>query len=156
VDHAGADIGQPTSFFVGSALNLAPLDISREIKNLQRKIEAGADFLLTQPVYQPEQAQKFWEQYTSLHGILDIPVLVGVLPLFSARHASFLHNEVPGISIPETIRERMQQAGDDAPWEGVRISLELIEQMRLWAAGIYLMPQFGRYDLAAEIVEGCR
>ncbi len=153
VDHAGVDIGQPTSFFVGCALNLAPQDISREIKNLQRKIEAGADFLLTQPVYQPEQAQAFWEQYTGLHGQLPIPVLVGVLPLFSARHASFLHNEVPGISIPGTIRERMQAAGDDAPWEGVRISLELIEQMRSWLAGIYLMPQFGRYDLAAEIVE---
>jgi methionine synthase I (cobalamin-dependent)/5,10-methylenetetrahydrofolate reductase len=156
VDHAGVDIGQPTSFFVGCALNLVSLDIQGEIKNLQRKIQAGADFLLTQPVYQSELAKEFWERYEDVHGKLTIPVLVGVLPLYSARHASFLHNEVPGISIPEAIQVRMQAAGDSAPREGVRIALELVEQMRSWAAGIYLMPQFGRYDLAAEIVEGCR
>ena len=80
---------------------------------------------------------------------------MGVLPLFSARHALFLHNEVPGINIPDRIRERLQDAGDQGPKEGVTISLELIEQMN-WASGIYLIPQFSRYDLAAEIVEGAK
>jgi len=156
VDHAGVEIGQPTSFFVGCALNLTPQDPEREIKNLQRKLQAGADFLLTQPVYEPEQAQAFLARYASRHGPLEVPLLAGVLPLYSARHASFLHNEVPGVSIPELLRERMQAAGEEAPQEGVRIALELVEAMRTFACGIYLMPQFSRYDLAAEIIEGVK
>jgi len=154
VDHAGVEIGQPTSFFVGCALNLTPLDAGREIKNLRRKLEAGADFLLTQPVYQPQEAAAFITRYADQVGPLEIPVLVGVLPLYSARHATFLHNEVPGVIIPEDLRQRMQAAGEGAAHEGVRIALELVEQMRSWISGIYLMPQFNRYDLAAEIIEG--
>ena len=153
VDHAGVEIGQPTSYFVGSALNLCPLDVDREIKVLRRKLQAGTDFLLTQPVYQPERAASFLERYTAQYGLLETPVLAGVLPLVSLRHASFLHNEVPGIDIPEEILERLRAAGEAAPGEGVRIALELIDQMRPWASGIYLMPAFNRYDLAAEIVE---
>jgi 5,10-methylenetetrahydrofolate reductase len=156
LDHAGADIGQPTSFFVGCALNLCPLDPEREIKNLNRKLQAGADFALTQPVYDPQVAEDFLRRYTNEHGPLSIPVLVGVLPLYSPRHVAFLHNEVPGISIPEEIRKRILSAGINAPHEGVRIALELIEQMKTWANGVYLMPAFNRYDLAAEIVDGCR
>ena len=155
VDHAGAEIGQPTSFFVGCALDLTPPDPERELKSLRRKLAAGADFLLTQPVYQPEEARAFLRRYEDRYGPMEAPVLAGVLPLYSARHASFLHNEVPGVAIPEEIRQRMQSAGEDAPQEGVRIALELIEQMAPWIRGIYLMPQFNRFDLAAEIVEGC-
>jgi methionine synthase I (cobalamin-dependent)/5,10-methylenetetrahydrofolate reductase len=156
VDHAGADIGGPTSFVVGCALNLTPQEPEREIKNLRRKLKAGVDFILTQPVYQPELALAFLKRYTDGYGDLDIPILVGILPLFGARHASFLHNEVPGISIPDPMRRRMQDARQDAPEEGVRIALELIEQIRPWASGIYLMPAFNRYDLASEVVEGCK
>jgi homocysteine S-methyltransferase len=156
LDHAGVDIGQPTSFFVGSALNLCPLDPDQEIKNLHRKLKAGADFLLTQPVYQPEQAQAFIESYTDRHGPISAPILVGVLPLYGVRHASFLNNEVPGITISDETLHRLRQAGEQAPLEGVKIALELIEQMKSWARGIYLMPQFSRFDLAAEIIEGCR
>ncbi len=156
LDHAGADIGQPTSFFVGCALNLAPQDPASEIKNLRRKIQAGADFALTQPIYQPEAAESFLKLYADQHGPLEIPVLVGVLPLYGSRHAAFLHNEVPGISISNEIQERLREAGEKAPREGVRIALELIDQMRPWASGIYLMPAFNRYDLAAEVIDGCR
>jgi homocysteine S-methyltransferase len=156
LDHAGVDIGQPTSFFVGCALNLCPQDIEQEIKNLRRKVNAGADFVLTQPVFDPQAAEAFLKRYADQHGPLELPILVGVLPLYSARHTAFLHNEVPGISISEATQERIRRAGANAPWEGVRVALELIEQMKPWAQGIYLMPQFGRYDLAAEIVEQCR
>lgn len=154
LDHAGSEIGQPTSFFVGCALNLKPQNIEREMKNLQRKLNAGADFILTQPIYEPEFAELFLRQYEERYGELNVPVLVGVLPLYSTRHAAFLHNEVPGIDIPEDIQARMRKALDDSPQEGVAIALELIERMKPWAGGIYLMPQFNRYDLAAEIVEG--
>ncbi len=153
LDHAGVDIGQPTSFFVGGALNLTPQDVDQEIKNLRRKVKAGVDFLLTQPVYQPEAAEAFLNRYAEQFGPLNIPVLAGVLPLYSVRHASFLHNEVPGVSIPEEFRTRLENAGDRAAQEGIEIALELIQKMKSWAQGIYLMPQFNRYDLAAEIVE---
>jgi homocysteine S-methyltransferase len=156
LDHSGTDIGQPTSFFVGCALNLTPQNPEHEIKNLRRKLRAGADFILTQPIYQPEIARTFLERYTSLHGPLQIPLLVGILPLYSPRHVAFLHNEVPGVTIPEPIQQRIQAAGEDAPQAGVQIALELIEEMRGWINGIYLMPQFSRYDLAAAIVEGIK
>ena len=153
LDHAGVEIGQPTSFFVGCAVNLVSQDIDREIKNLRRKVQAGADFVLSQPIYQPERARFFLERYADLAGNLAVPILVGVLPLNGPRHASYLNNEVPGIDIPESILRRMQLAGENAPNEGIRVALELIEEMRSWASGIYLMPAFNRYDLAAEIIE---
>jgi methionine synthase / methylenetetrahydrofolate reductase(NADPH) len=156
LDHAGVDIGQPTSFFVGCALNLCPPDPDQEIKNLRRKLKAGADFLLTQPVYQPEAAQAFVKRYEDQYGRLDTPILVGVLPLYGIRHATFLNNEVPGITISEEHLSRLRLAGEKAPMEGVAIALELIEQLKPWISGIYLMPQFSRYDLAAEIIERCR
>ncbi|GAB4527979.1 MAG: bifunctional homocysteine S-methyltransferase/methylenetetrahydrofolate reductase [Anaerolineales bacterium] len=156
LDHAGSDIGQPTSFFVGGALNLTPPDQAREIKLLHRKVRNGMDFALTQPVYAPERALAFLQAYEALHGKLEIPILVGVLPLYSARHAAFLHNEVPGIEIPSEIRERIAESGDDAPAMGVRIAIDLVEQMRPWVQGVYIMPQFSRYDLCAEIVEALR
>jgi homocysteine S-methyltransferase len=156
VDHAGVEIGQPTSFFVGCALNMTPKDVEREIKSLRRKINAGADFILTQPVYRPEEAQKVLQRYAERYGKLEIPVLAGVLPLYGLRHATFLHNEVPGIDIPDDIQSRLGSAGERAPHEGVKIALELIEEMRPWAAGIYLMPAFNRYDLAAEVIEGLK
>ena len=154
IDHAGVEIGQPTSFFVGCALNFSSKNPEREIKNLRRKLQAGADFILTQPVYQAERAAAFLESYALQYGELMTPILVGVLPLYGPRHAAFLHNEVPGIDIPVEIQERLKAAGDRAPQEGVQIALNLVEQMKPWASGIYLMPAFNRFDLAAEIVEG--
>jgi homocysteine S-methyltransferase len=152
IDHAGADIGQPTTFYVGCALNLLPANPQRELKVFRRKIEAGADFALTQPVYQSERAFSFVEEYEREYGPLEIPLLVGMLPLYSSRHVSFLHNEVPGIVISEEIRQRMQGA-KSAPQEGVDITVELVEQIKTWADGIYLMPPFDRFDMAAEIIE---
>jgi homocysteine S-methyltransferase len=156
LDHAGVEIGQPTSFFVGCALNLTPQDIDQEIKNLRRKVRAGVDFILTQPVYQPELARSFLDRYADQAGSLEVPILVGVLPLYSPRHATFLHNEVPGIEIPEEIHQRLQSASESAPKVGIQVALELIEKMRTWASGVYLMPAFNRYDQAAEIIEGVK
>lgn len=153
VDHAGADIGQPTSFFVGCALNLNPQDITEEIKILRRKVHAGADFILTQPVYQLEIVNKFFQRYQQDYGPLKIPVLVGILPLVSARHAKFLHQEVPGISIPDDIRNRMDRAGENGAHTGIEIAIELTQQLKKVVQGIYLMPAFNRFDYSAEIIE---
>jgi len=153
MDHSGTSIGQPTSFFAGAALNLKPAEPDREIQNAHRKVLAGVDFFLTQPIYDPAMAQAFLKRYESEYGKLTLPVLVGILPLFNARHAQILHHEVLGISIPEIMRRRMEKAGEDGLREGIRITVELVEQIKSWGQGIYLMPQFNRYDVVAEIVE---
>ncbi len=153
VDHAGADIGQPTTFFVGCALNLAPSNFDDEIKNLNRKIRAGADFCLTQPIYDLHTLEIFLDRYHSISGELPIPLIVGILPLINYRHAEFLHHEVPGIVIPDKIRERMQAAGEDSPKTGIQIAVELIEKIKPSINGIYIMPAFSRFDYVAEIIE---
>ena len=153
VDHSGTSIGQPTNFFVGAALNLCPPNLESEIKNLHRKIEAGADFFLTQPVYRSEDGPKLLEAYEGRYGRLEKPILVGVLPLVSIRHANFLHHEVPGIFIPDETRSRVEAAGEDGARVGVEVAVELIEQLRSWAGGVYIMPQFHKFDMVAEIIE---
>jgi len=153
VDHAGLEIGEPTNFYVGSALNLTPKDIEREVKVLRRKLSNGADFFLTQPVYEPEKALRFLKRYAEEYGDFDHPILVGVLPLYNLRHTNFLHHEVPGIQIPDWIQERIRKAGDDSAREGIRIAVEQIEQIKEWGQGIYLMPPFNRFEIAAEIIE---
>jgi homocysteine S-methyltransferase len=148
--HGGASIGEPTSFFVGAALSPNAEDRGRELRLLRRKVEAGARFFLSQPVYDVES-------FLWLRESTDLPILVGVLPLVTSRHAEFLHNEVPGIAIPGPIRERLAAAGEGAAHEGVEMAVELVAALRKeGAAGVYLMPQFGRYDLAAEVVEAAR
>ena len=152
-DHAGAKIGVATSFFIGCALNLASQDLIRETRVLNKKIEAGAHFALTQPIYTPVYLHQFLEAYNSRYGALPIPILTGILPLHSSRHANFLHHEVPGIEIPEVIRKRVENSGTSASNIGQEIAIELIEDLKPFVAGIYLIPAFGRYELAAEILE---
>ncbi len=156
IDHSGTSIGQPTNFFVGAALNLCPPDVDNEIKNLHRKVKAGADFFLTQPVYRAEDGVKLLEAYEAKHGKMNKPILVGILPLVSIRHANFLHNEVPGISIPDETRKRIEAAGDDGVKAGVEIAVELVEQVKPWAGGVYIMPQFHKYDMVADIIEAVK
>ncbi len=153
VDHSGTSIGQPTNFFVGAALNLCPPDVESEIKNMNRKLRAGADFFLTQPVYRSEDGSKLLEAYESKYGKLSKPILVGILPLVSTRHVNFLHHEVPGIFIPDETRARIESAGEEGVKAGVDVAVELIDQLKAWAGGVYLMPQFNKFDMIAEIIE---
>ncbi len=153
IDHSGTSIGQPTNFFVGAALNLCPQDIETEVKNLNRKIKAGADFFLTQPIYHKDDGPKLIEAYEAKHGKLNKPILAGILPLVSAKHANFLNNEVPGISIPDEMIQRIESAGEHAAKAGVDVTVELIQAIKPWASGVYIMPQFHRYDLISEIID---
>jgi homocysteine S-methyltransferase len=154
VDQAGNSIGQPTSFTVGCALNLCADDLDKEIDVLRRKMENGADFALAQPVFEPHRAEAFLRRYEALEGYaLRMPVLIGVMPLYSLKHAQFLNNEVPGIHIPNTILERIAGAGDDASAEGVRIAQELLRDLRDLAQGAYIIPSYGRYALAAQVID---
>jgi len=155
VDHAGSDIGQPTSFFVGTALNLAAPDIRRELALIRRKIEGGADFVLTQPIYTTQPLEEFLAFYEKEFGRFPIPILAGVLPLASERHAAFLQQEVPGISIPEDVHKQMRVAGDSSAKKGIELAIKLIDKLKAVAQGVYLMPAFNRFDYAAEIIESC-
>jgi methionine synthase I (cobalamin-dependent)/5,10-methylenetetrahydrofolate reductase len=153
VDHSGGKIGQPTSFFVGAALNLCPSNPEREKKVLLKKVESGTDFFLTQPVFEVDKARGFIESFEDEHGPLKIPILVGILPLVTDRHARFLHNEVPGITIPDSIQARMSAAGEEAAAVGAKIACELIEELRSEFQGVYFMPPFNRFDMVAEIID---
>jgi homocysteine S-methyltransferase len=150
-DVAGNSIGTPTAFSIGVALNLSAPDPDREARVLERKIAAGADFICTMPVYEPEALERF----ERISGRLSIPVLVGLLPLASHRHAEFLHNELPGLTIPDRIRTRLRDAADGRE-EGLRIAEDLIAALRRRAAGIYLIPSFGRYDGVIELARLAR
>jgi homocysteine S-methyltransferase len=147
-DQAGNSVGRPTNFLVGCALNLNPSDLKREIALLRRKIEAGADFALTMPFYDPQIVQRFLAAYGAP---LEIPVLAGILPLYNERHAAFLHHEVPGIEVPSEILARLEKAGDKRA-EGITITQELLWQIRGLVQGIYIMPPFRKYDVAAEVI----
>jgi len=114
VDRSGTSIGAPTSFFAGAAVAPSAPDLEREARLLARKAEAGARFVLTQPFYSIDPLLALRETYEKIAGEpLTVPVVAGVLPLMTSRHAEFLHNEVPGIEIPEAARDRMRSAGDD-------------------------------------------
>ncbi len=153
LDHHGDEIGEATSFYVGCALNPNAADMDQELRVLRRKIEAGADFVLTQPVFEPERVEQTISAFEERYGPLGIPVIVGILPLYGLKHARFLHNEVPGISIPDVIQKRVGAAGDHAPQAGVSIAVEILGQLKDSVGGAYIMPPFGRYDMAAEIIE---
>jgi len=154
LDQSGALLDQPTHFTIGCATSLTPSDPGRESALLSKKIDAGADFALTQPCFDPEAAATFIDRHRSSTGTA-IPLLLGLQPLFNARNAEFLHNEVPGIRIPRRYRDRMR-AADDPPTEGIAIALEVIAELRAEVQGVYVIPAFGRYDLAAEILDAVR
>ncbi|GAB4511997.1 MAG: bifunctional homocysteine S-methyltransferase/methylenetetrahydrofolate reductase [Anaerolineae bacterium] len=153
-DMAGSSIGRPTGFTVGCALNMFADDLDHEINLTVKKIQAGADFALGQSVFEPHRVDIFLRRYEEITGeAFTLPVLMGIMPLYSLKHAQFLHNEVPGISIPESIMKRMEDAGDHAPEEGVRIAQELLRAVRGTVAGAYIIPAFGKYHLAAEVID---
>jgi homocysteine S-methyltransferase len=153
IDQAGNSIGQPTSFQIGCALNANAQDLDREIELLRKKMDSGADFALTQPVYDPGVLERFLKAYEARYGRLTLPILAGILPLYGVRHMLFLHNEVPGIHVPDSIQKRIIEAGDHAPQEGVKIAQELLLGIKDMAQGTYIMPAFGRYDLVAGVVD---
>ena len=152
LDLAGKSIGHPARFLIGGALDMTTATLDRELPKMEKKLEAGVDFFMTQPIYEPETLDAFERRV----GRLPVPVLVGVLPLQSFRHAEFLHNEVPGITIPDWVRERMRIAGNAGRDEGFRLSRELLDGLVARIDGAYLMPSFGRYEVCAALVREIR
>jgi methionine synthase I (cobalamin-dependent)/5,10-methylenetetrahydrofolate reductase len=153
-DAAGAAFKARASFTIGCALNLNMTDeeTDREIEKYQRKIEAGAQFIMTQPIFEPAPLERFLSRV----GKPPIPMLLGCVPLYSSRHAEFLHNEVPGFFVPEDVRTRMKAAGEQGYAEGLKISQELLVEASSMIQGVYIMPSYQRYDVVAELVKTLR
>ena len=151
-DPGGKPIGGATSFLLTTGAEPAAQEYDREIAKLRRKIDAGAEAVLTQPVYDPAVLERFLRDVEPL----GIPVIVGLLPLASHRNAEFLHNEVPGMRIPEPVRERMRKVGSGplARKEGVAIAREMLAAVRHRVAGAYIMPPLERWEAALEVVDG--
>jgi len=152
LDWTGRPIGRPASFFIGAACNPNAEPLGPEIRLMRRKVEAGAHFFVTQNVFDPDRLSRFLEEAARFQR----PVIVGVLPLQSYEHAERLHREVPGMFVPEAVRERMRRAGPHGPQEGKAIAREMIAACRGRAAGVYLVPTYGNYELVAELVAEAR
>lgn len=150
-DLAGNLIGPALGFHIGCGADPSKPDVDTEVRRLEQKVEAGAEYIMTQPVYDPRTVEAFLQRIRHL----NTPVLVGILPLYSHKNAEFLHNEVPGMSIPEDIRERMQRAGsgDVAQAEGVKIAQEALLAAKEVAQGAYIMPPFNKVELAVRVIE---
>jgi len=150
VNALGSPIGAGTGFTIGAAFNPNSLKMEVQVARLEKKMANGATFAQTQPIYD----LKRFEQMLELTAHLNIPILPGVLPLVSGRNAEFLHNEVPGIVIPEEMRRRMAgRGGDDGVREGLAIACEFIEAAFDRVGGFYLIPPFGKYEIALELVK---
>jgi homocysteine S-methyltransferase len=152
-DLAGTSIGAATAFAVGCGVNPTAEDLDKEFEYVRRKLDAGPQFVMTQPVYELGCWERFVER---LSGLTKIPILMGILPLQSFRHAEFLHNEVPGIHVPDWIRTRMHEAGNEGQRVGVELARDLLRSCKGMANGAYLMPSFGRYENCLDVLDGVR
>ena len=176
-DAAGAPVGGEASFYVGGALNLnmsdEPIDpdrersrrklrdgceedeaqqiseIALELERYERKVAAGADYIMTQPIYDISVLERFLER----KGRPPVPLILGMIPLHSYRHAERLHNEVAGVTISEKVREQMREAGERGREVGMELARQLLleAKARGYIQGCYLMPSFGRYDVVSSV-----
>lgn len=151
VDPTGKVLDGGTSFVLATGAEPAAIDRDRELDRLARKKAAGAELVMTQPVYDPVTLESFLDDASSI----GLPVMVGLLPLASSRNAEFLHNEVPGMQIPKEYRDRMASAGNgpEARLEGIAIAREALAAVRHRVAGAYIMPPFNRVESALAILD---
>jgi homocysteine S-methyltransferase len=156
LDPGGNAIGEPTTFTVGVGVNPMPVDREYELNRFYWKVEAGAEYAITQPVFDAEQLITFIEEL-KLRGIW-IPIVAGIWPLVSARNAEFLANEVPGVTVPPAILQRMHRANEQgkeyALQEGIAIARELFAAIRQHVQGLQVSAPFGKVAFALQVFEG--
>jgi methionine synthase / methylenetetrahydrofolate reductase (NADH) len=149
-DLAGNPIGQPPGFLIGASFNPTAEDLAGEVARLRRKVEAGAHAFWTQPVFEIEALENALERI----GDDGVCILLGLMPLRSARQAEFLHHEVPGICIPRRVRERLSSLSpEDAPKYGVEVAQNVLAEAQPLVGGAYIMPPASAPDLAGDVVE---
>lgn len=153
VDIGGRRLAEATGFHIGVGANPGALNLDYEISRFKRKVEAGAEFAITQPVYDPRVLENFLKEIK----LFRIPILAGIWPLSSLRNAEFMHNEVPGAAVPPEVMERMRKAQEVGPErarkEGVAIAQEVVSRLKGMVEGIQISPPLGKYDLALEVLE---
>ena len=144
-------IGQPTAFHIGVALNPGAPDVEDEVKRFRYKVEAGAEFAITQPVFNPAEFKAFLPRIEGA----GVPILAGIMPLESLRQAEFMANEVPGVRVPEAVVERMRRAEDAgrAAAEGLAIAREIATELRPWVQGIQISPAPGAVEAALGVMD---
>ncbi|MFI5385562.1 MAG: bifunctional homocysteine S-methyltransferase/methylenetetrahydrofolate reductase [Fimbriimonadales bacterium] len=154
IDMAGYSVGMRCAFTICCAFNPLSFDRDLELDRLKRKVDAGAHIVYTQPVFDEDVALTTAESCQKL----GVPVFIGVLPLRSQRHCEFMHNEVPGITIPEWLRNRMAEAPDEASalQVGIEEAQKLSRRIKECAQGLYLMPPFGSANVAEQVMESVR
>src|SRR6185369_15833100 len=130
------------------------LDLDYELKRLDWKVKAGAEYAITQPVFDVVQLETFLRRIETMH----LPIVAGIWPLLSYRNAQFMNNEVPGVSVPDDVMERMRIASEKGKEyglrEGVAIARETLERIREYVAGVQVSAPLGRVDLALQVFEG--
>jgi homocysteine S-methyltransferase len=154
LDLGGNPFGKPTSFTIGVGVNPAHLDLDHELSRLDWKVKAGAEYAITQPVFDPAQLESFLRRIEWMR----LPVVVGIWPLLSYRNAQFMNNEVPGVTVPDEVIERMRVANEKsrehALHEGIAIAREVLHRVRGEVAGCQVSAPLGRADLALEVFDG--
>ncbi|HSR42871.1 MAG TPA: methylenetetrahydrofolate reductase, partial [Longimicrobiales bacterium] len=158
VDPGGNRIDAPTRWVVGVAVNAGAADLEREVERFYWKVDAGADFAVTQPIFDPGDLERFLARVRDR--IEPVPILAGLWPLTSLRNAEFLANEVPGVRVPRTVIERMREAEEGgaarARAEGVAIAREAFEGVRPLVRGVHLSVPGGRLRSAVELLDAVR
>ena len=151
LDPGANPIGEPTRFVIGVGVNPAAIDPAHELKRFHWKVEAGAEYAITQPVFDPQQLEVFLASIEDVR----IPVVAGIWPLVSARNAEFLANEVPGVTVPQAVLDRMRKANDKskehALAEGIAIAREALDRVRPYVQGVQVSAPFGKVELAMEV-----
>ncbi|MBA3890343.1 MAG: bifunctional homocysteine S-methyltransferase/methylenetetrahydrofolate reductase [Gemmatimonadaceae bacterium] len=155
LDPGGNSIGTPTQFAIGVGVNPVAIDVAHEVKRFEWKVDAGAEYAITQPVFDPDQLERFLERAS---GFSSIPMIAGIWPLVSLRNAEFMANEVPGVSVPDAVMQRMRRANEvskeHALAEGIAIAREMLERVRPFVQGVQVSAPFGKVQLALEVFEG--
>ena len=155
LDLGGRSIGSPTGFFAFVALNPTAVNPDKELDRLKYKMEAGANAVITQPVFDAEQLLAFMDR---IGDALKIPLVAGIWPMQSLRNAEFLANEVPGVSIPKSLIERMSEAKEreEERLEGEKIAVEILEKVFDRIQGVQVAAPFGRIQSAVKVLEAAR
>ena len=151
LDIGGQTIGQPTAFHIGVAVNPGALNLDEELRRFDYKVEAGAEFAITQPVFDAAEFRAFVARIQGR----GIPVLAGIMPLESARHAEFMANEVPGVRVPDAVLDRMRRAdaAGRAADEGLAIAREMAAEVRPLVQGVQISTAPKAVDMALAVID---
>jgi methionine synthase I (cobalamin-dependent)/5,10-methylenetetrahydrofolate reductase len=149
-DLTGRDMDEPTHFLLGVAVNPTSPNLDLEYDRFKQKLDAGAQFAFTQPLFDPRTLEEFMNR---IRAFTEIPIFVGIMPLRSSKHAEFIHNEIPDMFVPQDIRESMKNAGTEGAKIGVEIAQKFLLDTKEMVQGAYLMPPFNKFDMAIDVMK---